>query len=75
MAEYRYGNIEIKIETYGDELNAVIRKDGKIYVYPVDEVNNMLDNLLPGWYSVYAQEEEFTPEEREFFGDLPEDWE
>ncbi len=76
MAEkYRYGDIEIEIEFYGDELNAVFRKDNKIYVYPVDDINELLDKLLPGWYSVYAQETEFTPEEREFFGDLPEDWE
>ncbi len=72
MAEYRYGDIEIEIEFYGDELDVVIRKDGRIYIYPVDEVNEMLDNLLPGWYSVYAQETEFTPEEREFFADYPE---
>lgn len=75
MAEYRYGDIEIEITTFGDELDVVIKKDGKVYVYPVDEVNEMLDKLLPGWYSVYAQETEFTPEERQFFGDLPEDWE
>lgn len=61
------GDIEIEIEYYRDEWYAMIEKGGEIYRYPVDEVEPLLDSLLPGWqYSVYSQEEEYTEKEKRY---------
>lgn len=61
-------DIQIEIDYYGDELNAVFRKGDKVYIYPLDEVAEIvnrlyesgalvIDNTVEGDYTVYYQGE------------------
>lgn len=50
------GDVEVEIEVFGDEVDAVFKKGGKVYIYEInDEIAEKLDNLVPGWYTVYSQ--------------------
>ena len=61
-------DVTIEIEYYGDELNAVFHKGDKVYIYPLDEVAEIvnrlyesgalvIDNTVEGDYTVYYQGE------------------
>ncbi len=65
MGDY---DVIIEIDYYGDELNAVFRKGGRIYIYPLEEVQTLVDILSNGGAevidkTVYSQNERMTYEE------------
>ena len=65
----------IELDYYGDELNAVFYKGGKVYIYPMDEVESVVNKLRSAGVevidkTVYSQEEEMTYEEyKERYGE------
>lgn len=67
----------IEIDYFGSELNAVFKKGGHVYVYPMDEVRDVVDRLEAAGVevidkTVYSQEEEMTVEEYyERYGEYP----
>ena len=67
----------IEIDYYGDELNAVFKKGGHIYIYPMVEVEAVVNKLREAGVevidkTVYSQEEEMTVEEYvDTYGESP----
>ena len=62
------GDVTVEIIHAGDEIDAVFKKDGHVYVYPLDEVRDVVgrleasgadivDRTVDGVYTVYSQEE------------------
>ncbi len=49
------GDVEVEIEIFGEEANAIFYKGDRVYLYPVEDIEEVLDRLVPGWYTIYRQ--------------------